>query len=487
MKFDRINHILKEEAVALPDGLPNVTIKGITYNSQEVKDGYLFFAIEGYQRDGHDYIQDAVGKGAAAVVGEQGDVEVSVPYIQVADGRRALSVISDYYYGFPAADKTVIGVTGTNGKTTTGHLLKSMFEESGVSCALFGSTGNIVNKEKHPAGNTTPTLLEINRLLAVSDDEVVIVEVSSHALTQHRVEGLVFDYALFTNLTHDHLDYHGSMENYFAAKKKLFRMLTKKGQAVINTQNEWGEKLAGELRKENTSVVSVDAGEDSDVYISEYDDGAGELLLRHNGKEIFLEPSIAGIHNMYNIAMAYGTVKLMGARDEAVARAVTGFKGVEGRFSVHYLSGDRTVAIDYAHTPDALYHSLDTVRSQCTGKFIHLFGFRGDRDEEKREEMITVSARMSDQYILTLDDLNSVSKEEMEKTLYEIQRRYGRGNGEVIPDRTLAIEEALRRSGEKDWVVITGKGEESYQQEYHYPAPTDSETVFYLEKSTTRR
>ncbi|SIS58987.1 UDP-N-acetylmuramoyl-L-alanyl-D-glutamate--2,6-diaminopimelate ligase [Salimicrobium flavidum] len=480
MKLHELGHILDIEMEAGSLINTETWITGISYRSQEVKEGYLFVAIKGHQKDGHQYITQAIENGACAVIGEEENLDIPVPYFCVGNSRRALSLVSDHYYNFPTHDKIIIGVTGTNGKTTTSSLLRNILEENGFSCALFGSTKNIINGVSYTTVNTTPTLLEINRLLAGSEDEVLIIEVSSHALTQHRVDGILFDYALFTNLSHDHLDYHGSMENYFSAKKKLFSMLKKNGKAIVNTDDYWGEILADELSAQGIPAITVGENKQSDVKLERYTFEPRKLLLKDREEIIPVKPFIYGYHNMYNIAMAYGTARQIGVDMEATIRSIEQFKGVEGRFTVIFTHRGSKVAIDYAHTPDALFHCLNTVREQCDGKLIHLFGFRGDRDSTKREEMISISSELSDQYILTFDDLNSVSSEVMKNTLVEIQEKYGYHNGRVIMDRTKAIEDAVASAREKDWIVITGKGLEKYQQKYQHPVQNDEEAVLFL-------
>ncbi|MCA0985668.1 UDP-N-acetylmuramoyl-L-alanyl-D-glutamate--2,6-diaminopimelate ligase [Guptibacillus algicola] len=459
---------------------PNTVIKGITSNSQEIKEGYLFFAINGYQQDGHRYIEQAIENGACAVIGEKKIANLSVPYFQVKNSRSALSLVSNHFYNFPTHDKILIGVTGTNGKTSTSYLIKQILDDNGFSCAFFGTTKNIINGEVYPTVNTTPNLVEINRLLAESKDEAVVIEVSSHALTQHRVDGVSFDYALFTNLSHDHLDYHGSMEEYFQAKRKLFEMLKDDGKAVINTDDEWGEKLANQLKAEDIHTIGIGENENSDVKLTSYTSNPPSLLLKEKSESISITPSIYGIHNMYNIAMAYGTAKQVGVDSNGAISSIERFKGVEGRFSLTKLNNGATLVVDYAHTPHALISSLNTAREMCDGKIIHVFGFRGDRDPSKRRDMVSISSEMSDYYILTYDDLNSVSPEEMKNTLVSFQEQYGNDKGKVITDRTLAIEEAIKIAETGDCIIITGKGHEKYQQHYHYPANSDEEAAIYF-------
>ncbi|MYL35753.1 UDP-N-acetylmuramoyl-L-alanyl-D-glutamate--2,6-diaminopimelate ligase [Pontibacillus yanchengensis] len=481
MELHEVGYTLNIQAEKIMQ-YPKTIIKGISYNSQDVEEGYLFVAIKGYQQDGHHYIQHAIENGACAVIGEEMRADLSVPYFQVENSRKALGLISDHYYNFPTDDKILIGITGTNGKTTTSYLIRHILEDNGFSCAFFGSTKNIINGEVCPTINTTPNLLEINRLLAGSKDDVVVMEVSSHALTQHRIEGVSFDYALFTNLSHDHLDYHGSMEDYFQAKRKLFEMLKKEGKAIVNTEDYWGEILASQLVGQGIPMISIGENGRSDMKLESYTSNPRSLLLKNGNETISIKPLLYGFHNMYNIAMAYGTAKQIGVDTKGAIQSIERFEGIEGRFTIIELNQGATVVVDYAHTPDALFHCVKTAREQCSGNLIHIFGFRGDRDPAKRREMISISSEISDQYILTFDDLNSVSPVDMKNTLIELQEKYGNENGKVITDRTLAIEGAINMAKTGDWILITGKGNEKYQQRCHYPVQNDEEAALYLAK-----
>ncbi|TGB01079.1 UDP-N-acetylmuramoyl-L-alanyl-D-glutamate--2,6-diaminopimelate ligase [Halobacillus salinus] len=480
MELIELANILDFEQEGTLGDFPDTIVKGLSYRSQDVQEGYIFVAIKGYHQDGHNYIEHAIENGACAVVGEKPITGLKVPYIQVDNSRKALGLISDHFYDYPTHNKTLIGITGTNGKTTTSFLLRHILEGNGYSCALFGSTKNIVNGESFATANTTPNLLEINRLLSKSDDDVVVMEVSSHALTQYRVEGITFDYALFTNLSHDHLDYHDSMEDYFEAKRKLFDMLKAEGQAVINTDDYWGEQLASQLESQAVSTVSIGENAASDVRIAEYTSTPRQLLLTEKHERVSIEPKLYGLHNMYNIAMAYGTARQIGVDSRGAVESIESFDGVEGRFNRIELESGVTCIVDYAHTPDALFHSLNAARELCEGDLIHLFGFRGDRDPSKRGEMISISSELSDRYILTFDDLNSVSPSEMEESLIRLQETYGNEKAKVITDRTLAIAEAIKTAEKGDCILITGKGLEKYQQDYHHPVHNDKEAVLYL-------
>lgn len=460
--------------------ISDIHIQGVADNSLNVKSGYVFVAIEGFNSNGHHFINHAIEKGASLVVGEQEVTGLSVPYIQVENSRKALGIISRNFYGHPSKDKVVIGITGTNGKTTTSYMLKHLLESNGKTCSIFGTIQNIINGEKIKSSNTTPSALALHKLLALSKDEIVIMEVSSHALTQHRIEGIDFDYCLFTNLENEHLDYHKTMENYFETKLSLFHHLKPDGKAVVNTDNNWGKKLAEILRGNGRSVYAIGEAQESDLRILKFKPRAFMILVEENKEITTLHSPMGGIHNMYNLLMAYGTSILLNIDQKGLLRSTHHFHGVEGRFEIFKQSNGATIVVDYAHTPDAISHCLTTAKQQGAKRITHIFGFRGDRDTSKREAMLSATVELSDHYILTFDDLNSVSAEEMLATLNRLNETCGNSKGSIIPDRTFAIKQAISESEMGDWIVVTGKGHEKYQQQFQLPTTSDRETVDYL-------
>ncbi|WP_088007018.1 UDP-N-acetylmuramoyl-L-alanyl-D-glutamate--2,6-diaminopimelate ligase [Indiicoccus explosivorum] len=460
----------------LPAQAAEIEITGITDNSKLADSGSLFVAVKGFCDDGHEYIRSAIQHGAAAIVGEQPQPSLPVPYIQVPDSRKALGQIAGNFYGNPSGRKKVIGVTGTNGKTTTSFLLKHIFEQNGYTCSLVGTLHIEVNGEILPSGNTTPNALVLHKLLAESRDEVVIMEVSSHGLVQHRLEGIQFDCCLFMNLHRDHLDYHGTMEAYFKSKSMLFDKLKKDGTAVVNTDDYWGEKLAENLAGRVDRLVTIGSNGSNDLHILGFRKGDC-LLIEEDGGQAELCSPMKGMHNFYNTALAYAAAKSQGIPAARILDVLPDFKGVSGRFEVTALPNGATAVIDYAHTADALHYCLTTAKAQGAGRLIHVFGFRGNRDEGKRADMLEVSAKISDLYILTSDDLNSETAEDMLKSLEVLNNEFGNEKGMIIPDRSLAIQRALEISNAGDWIVITGKGHESYKQRFQLGTNSDRETV----------
>lgn len=482
MKTSQLLHEL-DTFTRLDSRTSELDIQGMADNSKNVEEGFAFVAIEGFESDGHAYIEQAIEKGAAIVIGEQDITELSVPYIQVENSRKALGTIAKNFYGNPSKQKVMIGITGTNGKTTTSYILQHLLESNGKTCSVIGTIQNIINGEKYKSLNTTPSSLTLHKLLSLSRDDVVIMEVSSHGLSQHRIEGIEFDYCLFTNLHHEHLDYHGSMEEYFQAKLLMFKQLKPHGTALVNTDNRWGKKLKGILQSEEKPVYTIGMAAESKLRILQFSSLYSTVTIEENNEIYEIVSPMHGDHNIYNTLMAYGASRLLGVSSKNLITSILQFNGVEGRFEITKLDNGSTVVVDYAHTPDAIYYCLEAAKLQGAQRIIHIFGFRGDRDSSKRSTMLSLSAERSDRYILTLDDLNTVSPSEMLDVLKQLNEAYGNPKGFIVPDRTLAIQQAITDSQAGDWIVITGKGHEKYQQSYQLSTTSDRETVDFIIKS----
>ena len=480
MKLTQLINGLKLQN-SIEEDLYDLVIQGLADSSQEVEEGFVFIAIKGFKDDGHNHISHAIEKGASLVVGELHIEDLPVPYLQVDNARIALGILARNFYGNPASRKLMIGITGTNGKTTTSYLVKHLLEQNGISCSVMGTIQNIVNGSSIKSANTTPSSLILQKLLALSNDDAVVMEVSSHGLTQHRIEGIEFDVCLFTNLHHEHLDYHGSMDSYFEAKAILFDHLKPNGTAIINIDDEWGEKLDRNLLEKGKNVCSIGQLKHSRLRIQSFD-MEHSILRLDDAEETLIQSPMAGIHNMYNSLMAYATALSVGIEKNAILSTITTFPGVEGRFETSKTPSGAVVIVDYAHTPDAVYHCLTTAKEAGANRITHIFGFRGDRDSSKRREMIEITSKISDRYIITTDDLNSVPAEEMHSLYSELNDRYGNEKGLIQMDRTKAIKEAIDSSSAGDWVVITGKGHEKYSHQFEIPTESDKETVKFMVK-----
>lgn len=452
----------------------HVTVKGISNHSGTVQAGDVFVAISGYAVDGHEYIEQAIAAGAVAVVGEKEFESKTVPYIKVANTRAVLPVLAKRFY-FPENDgKTFIGITGTNGKTTTSFMLKHILENAGHSCALFGTIHTYVNQTIYPTKNTTMDALEMYKRIAQSKDEFVIMEVTSHALLQHRVDGIPFDVCLFTNLSRDHLDYHRDMDDYFNAKKRLFQMMNPSGLAIINMDNQWGERLFNWLEKEDKRVSTV-GRKTAHVSIRDIQFGEKMRVSFSVDKALYtLEVPLLGEHNVINALMAFQAASALGVEQKQIIDLFHTFSGVPGRFERLLLPTGGFAVIDYAHTEDALYHCFQTAKQMGAKRIVHVFGFRGGRDKGKQEAMIQQTLTYSDAIYLTLDDLNDEKKGDMVKGLQQFDLKH---KGTVVNDRIEAIRRALTQIKEGDWLFITGKGREAYKNGTSQTIHSDYEAV----------
>jgi UDP-N-acetylmuramoyl-L-alanyl-D-glutamate--2,6-diaminopimelate ligase len=451
-----------------------VHVHQIQYDSRNVKRGDCFVAIRGTGADGHRFVESAIGSGASVVVLEQDEVlsdyyflHSGVVKIVVPDSRKALALMSANYYKHPSASMTMVGVTGTNGKTTTTHLIKSILEAAGRNVGLLGTIEYKIGEEVIPATHTTPESLELNELLALmvtAGCQAVSMEVSSHALHQSRVHGLKFDAAVFTNLTQDHLDYHGTMEDYFRAKKMLFDTLREDAVAVTNADDTWGMQITSTSR---ARIVSYSLSEHADVRATDLrlSIGGSTFTVSFKGQRTTITTPLVGRFNIYNILAAYSTGLALGLPAEKLASGVSSMSSVRGRFERIASPQGWAAIVDYAHTPDALEKCLRTIHDvlprEGRGRIITVFGAGGDRDRTKRPLMGGVAGQLSDVIIVTSDNPRT---EDPQRIIDEIAAGIPRGSAVTqVVDRRTAIVTALRQAGPGDVVLIAGKGHEEYQ------------------------
>ncbi|WP_423190442.1 UDP-N-acetylmuramoyl-L-alanyl-D-glutamate--2,6-diaminopimelate ligase [Alkalibacterium sp. f15] len=463
------------------DTIPETTeIKGVTDQSTEVEEGFVFVAVKGFKNDGHRYISQAIEKGASVIIGQQ-DIELKdTPYIKHENTRKLLGQLAASYHNNPTKTKLVIGVTGTNGKTTTGLFLTHLLRKKGYTVSFFGTVFNEMNGERTKSSLTTPSASTIQKALAESNDEAVVIEVSSQGLEQHRMEGMSFDYALFTNLQHDHLDYHNTIEEYFFAKKKLFALLKDSGKAIVNEDDKWGEKLSQLLTEEGLTVLTV--GE-KHQYTRYHLEGSTQGSCTIGDKAYAVELPLPGKYNLSNLSMAMTVLQDLNEDITNISQVMKDLEPIPGRFEVETLSENVKGVIDYAHTAEALQGLLPTIKEIYPNhRLVHIFGFRGNRDSTKREKMMQISAQFSDETILTLDDLNGLSEDAMEAKYLEFVKDQPSGQVKIILDRTIAISDATKNATEPTLVVVTGKGHESYQQDFELSLKSDKETFLFLKK-----
>lgn len=439
--------------------MADIEISGVTCDSRQVKEGYLFVCINGAVVDGHLYAENAIKSGAVAVVAER-DIVFSNQII-VEDTHAVFADISAKWFGNPAKELKLIGVTGTNGKTSTTYMLKNILEYNGNKVGLIGTIQNMIGEKEIESKNTTPGAYELNSLFALMRDEgcdYVVMEISSHALDQKRVYGLEFEVGIFTNLTQDHLDYHITMENYLSAKKKLFSMCK---IAVINSDDEYAQKLAQGLE---CKVVTYSAGNNSDYSAKgiNYKPASVEYELVSNSSINHVKVNTSGKFSVYNSLCAAVSALELGFSPENVVSSLATLKGVKGRAEVVEGTKDFTVIIDYAHTPDGLKNILTTFKECKINRLTVLFGCGGDRDKTKRPIMGSIAAHYADFVIVTSDNPRSENPNEIiEDILVGIE---GTATPvKVIENRIEAIKYAIKTAQKDDIIVLAGKGHETYQ------------------------
>ena len=436
-------------------------IEAIAYDSRKVQTNGLFVAISGFATDGNRYIPMAMEKGAAAVITAK-KPETDVPYVLVDSDRKALAMLGVNFYGHPAEKMTMIGITGTNGKTSVTLLLKHLLEKTqGAKVGLVGTMGNMIGDVELPTERTTPESFELQALFAQMVEAGCthcVMEVSSHALTLDRVGGVHYNVAAFTNLTEDHLDFHKTMEAYCDAKAELFRRCDR---AVLNRDDEWFDRMvSGATCEVLTTSVKEQAGLMAEN-LELLSDGIRFTAVLEDQK-VSVRLPIPGKFTVYNALTVLGVAVQLGVSLEAAAEALTTAQGVKGRVEVVPTPGQPyTVLVDYAHTPDGLENVLSSVRGFCKGRLIAVFGCGGDRDPIKRPIMGAIGVKLADHTIITSDNPRT---EDPMAIIRDIVAGLEEGSWEIIEDRRKAIRYAMDIAKKDDIIVLAGKGHETYQE-----------------------
>ena len=460
----KLSELLKQIPIVSASVDLDTEITGVSYDSRHTEPGDLFVAVVGFATDGHKYINAALEKGAAAILC-QTPPEGEIPYVRVANSRYALAIASRNWFGDPAGEMTMIGVTGTNGKTTSTLLLKHVLEHTlGAKVGLIGTNANMIGDREIPTERTTPESYELQKLFREMYDAGcthVVMEVSSHALDQDRVAGVRFAAGVFTNLTQDHLDYHKTMENYAAAKARLFSI---SDAAVINLDDPWARYFIKEAQCPVTTY-SVD-------------DNAADLVAKDvrllpdrvrfravaEGEIERVELGIPGRFSVYNALDVLACCGVLGVSLEAAAAALVTARGVKGRVETVPTDGDYTILIDYAHTPDALENVLKTLRDVAPDRqLICLFGCGGDRDKTKRPEMGAVAGRLADRIFITSDNSRSERTEDIMEDIRRGLDPSATAKAVSIADRREAIRTAILLAPRGATILLAGKGHETYQ------------------------
>lgn len=468
MKLDElIEHLDYKDLI----NFKNVEISGISYNSKTTKKGDIFVCLTGEYTDGHEYAQNAIENGAAALLVERKvDVDKKIPQVVVSTTRHKIADIADRFYSSPSRGINLIGITGTNGKTTVTHLIQKIFEENNEKCALIGTLGYKLSSggEYRDAKHTTPQAPELQATLRMIKDvekiDNVVMEVSSHALEQNRVGGCCFNGAVLTNLTQDHLDYHITMDNYFEAKALLFKGLVEGDFAVINADDAYGERFLNAV-PDGVRKFTYGVKNSADVMAKDINfslNGAEFTLVTSDG-EYPVNLHMNGMFSVYNVLAAVTASIAMGIGLKTALKALENVKGVAGRFEV--VAKKPLVIVDYAHTPDGLENVLNSAReiTPKDGKLICLFGCGGDRDATKRPKMGAIAEKIADKIVITSDNPRS---EDPQTIITDIIAGLKSTNPEKVtvePDRGHAISLLKTLAGNNDVVVIAGKGHEDYQ------------------------
>jgi UDP-N-acetylmuramoyl-L-alanyl-D-glutamate--2,6-diaminopimelate ligase len=476
-----ISRTLSELCSALPhtitcSELPGVQVTDITSDSREVHPGSIFVAIPGGTNDGHRYIPQAVGQGAVAVVGSQPIEDLPVPYIQVTDPREALAYLAAALYGYPARSMTMIGVTGTDGKTTTSNLIYEILLSAGLPAGIISTVNAMIGSEVYDTGFhvTTPQATEVQHYLArmkTAGLSHVVLEATSHGLAQHRVTACDFDIGVVTNITHEHLDYHGSYEAYRSAKASLLT-------GIANTSHkENGAPRVAVINRDDSSYdylhavttvrqVSYSLSPGADVWAENIHHSAAGLsfMARGPGFQAPVACNIVGLYNVSNCLAAIGaTVVALGIHPEAARQGIANLRGVPGRMEQINMGQPFIAIVDFAHTPNALRQALASARVMSEGRVIAVFGSAGLRDREKRRMMAETSAELADISILTAEDPRTESLDEILEEMAEGARVKGGVEGKTflrVPDRGQAIREAITMARPGDLVIACGKGHE---------------------------
>lgn len=460
--------ILDEKKV---EGYGDIDVTGLAYDSRQVAPGQAFFCIKGLMTDGHLFAADAARRGASVVYIEKEPEEPvgeGVILVRVPDTRLALARTSARFFGNPSDELKLVGVTGTNGKTTTTFLLESVWREAGMKAGLIGTVQTHIGDTIEPVTRTTPESLDLQRLLRRMVDEgveVVAMEVSSHALELHRVSGCRFEVVVFTNLTQDHLDFHISLEEYFFAKRRLFEGLGfgEGRRALINVDDPFGRRLLQETALKSKSYA-IDNEADVRAREVEVRDTGNSFTLDRDGEELKIETKLQGRFNVYNCISAGGAAFEMGIDAGSVSRGLASLPGVPGRFENIDCGQDFTVIVDYAHTPDGIRNVLEACREVTRGRVIIVVGCGGDRDRSKRPLMGRVGTDLSDLCIITSDNPRTEDPEAIIEMILEgVRDEFPPERFMVEVDRRKAIYLALEEARPGDLVVIAGKGHESGQ------------------------
>jgi len=455
-----LSKLLENTEIITCQGNIDIKVSGIAFNSRDVKPGNVFVCISGFKTDGHQYAQDALERGAVAIVAERELEEVAATQVVVKNSRLALAHMAGVYYDYPFKKFCLIGVTGTNGKTTTTYLVKTILESCGQKVGLIGTNQNMIGSAIIPSHHTTPDSLELMQLfdrMAKEEVDTVVMEISSHSLALDRVAACSFDVGAFTNVTQDHLDFHETMENYIDAKALLFKMCK---TGVINIDDNASERMISDA---SCDVIRYSTVQDTDLSAKNIEYKADGVQYTLCGKEeMNISLSTGGKFSVYNSMSAAVAALKFGIPTETVKKALCSQNGVKGRAEVVPCDRDFTIVIDYAHTPDGLQNILNTFKECPKNRLVVLFGCGGDRDKTKRPKMGMVAARLADFVIVTSDNPRTEEPKAIIDDILEGMKDIPTPK-KVIENRIEAINFAISNAKAGDIIILAGKGHETYQ------------------------
>lgn len=477
MKFTEMIASAQNEIINLDTGF-DFEVNKLCYSSVSVEKNDIFFAIKGFRTDGNKFIADAFDKGAMAVITD-GETDIADNRIvHVKDTRKTMAELSSAFYGFPSKKLKMVGVTGTNGKTTVTNIIFHVLRSAGIKTGLIGTNGNFINKRYIKTEHTTPESVDLNRLLKEMSDEQVecaVMEVSSHSLYLKRVHAIEFDISVFTNLTEDHLDFHETMEDYFLAKKMLFDSMKRIGSkginpaVIYNCNDENGSRIVSTSEAERISFgfgCGTFSAKDLEM---DFGGMSFTVLVPRNGEgieSIRVKTKLTGRFNVHNILAAVAALKVLKLSYKQITRAIEDFEPVDGRFNRIKLNNGASAIIDYSHTPDSLLKAIITIReilngNKSKGRIITVFGCGGNRDKAKRPLMGKIATENSDEVIITSDNPRD---EEPLDIIEDIKAGISRDNYSIAADRETAIEKAFEIAMKGDVILVAGKGHETYQE-----------------------
>jgi UDP-N-acetylmuramoyl-L-alanyl-D-glutamate--2,6-diaminopimelate ligase len=477
MRQKKLKNMLSNGKNPIAEEYENILVSGVQHDSRKIKTGDLFVAIKGFHSDGHDYLSTAEKAGAAAAIVERKNEHITLPQFLCTDSREALAVTAANFYKPEIDALKLVGITGTNGKTTTSYLIKSILDNAQLTAGLIGTIAYFDGKTNHTAANTTPEANVISKILYElyqKKFKSCVLEVSSHALDLKRVDGFKFDAAVFTNLTHDHLDYHKTEEAYFLAKSHLFDLMKPQGAAIFNIDDKYGARLSG-VFSGNSLTFSLE--KKADVYLKSkrMDINGSQLQMKTPAGELIIETNLIGKFNIQNILAAVTTATAINIPLKIIKDGIEKVKTIPGRMEAVQLSNNIKAFVDYAHTPDALQKTLEAMKEVAAQKIIVVFGAGGDRDKSKRPLMGKIGATLADLSIITSDNPRT---ENADKIIEDVQKGITGGQRHwVVPDRKKAIQKAVQLAQNGDIILIAGKGHETYQDIEGVKYPFDDKQI----------